>query len=91
MRGWATRSYRISRWFSASAGTQDFGCDCGGPGGISPKNFSTFAFAASGVISPEITTIALEGPYQVLNQSCTSAIFAALRSSIDPMTVCPYG
>jgi hypothetical protein len=42
---------------------------------------------SSGFTSPATTRVALDGPYQVLNQVFTSSREAAFRSSIEPMVV----
>jgi hypothetical protein len=60
-----------------------------GPAGMWPKYLATFSFAVARSMSPASTRTALFGPYQARNHCRTSSREAALRSFIEPITLCP--
>ena len=90
-RACGTRSVNSSRVEVVRGAGSTLGWAMVGPAGMSPKYWVTLALAVSTSMSPASTSTALFGPYQVLNQRCTSSSEAALRSLIEPMVDQLYG
>ncbi len=60
--GLGTRSWAVCRCSPVRLAMFRPGRASGGPGGMSPKYALTLAIASSGVMSPAMTTTALDGP-----------------------------
>jgi tagatose-1,6-bisphosphate aldolase non-catalytic subunit AgaZ/GatZ len=61
-RACGTRSCATCTCVPLRFATHDSNRATGGPGGMSPKYFSTFCFAVAESMSPAMTIVALEGP-----------------------------